>query len=111
MSAWRKHEATPDKLLKLPSGRSPAAFSSSHQRRLELGRLSGARRRLGPGGGGAVPPAVATVALVAQLDPRWGVSVSPGEDGRRGYVFSAGDGCVELTGEGRGGDAAARRHH
>lgn len=58
-----------------------------------------------------MPPAVAAVALVAQLDPRWGVGVSPGEDGGRGYVLSAGDGCVELAGEGRGGDAAACRHH
>lgn len=50
-----------------------------------------------------MPSAMAAVALVAQLGGAagWGVGVSPGEDGGRSYVFSAGDGCVEFTGEGR----------
>lgn len=60
-----------------------------------------------------MPSPMATVALVARLDrtARRGVGVSPGEDGRRGYVFSTGDGCVELTGEGRRGNTATCRHH
>lgn len=91
---------------------SPAPFSSSHQRRLEFSRLNCGCHGVRPSGGGAVPSSMATVALVAQLDgiARRGVGVSSGKNGRRGYVFPTGDGCVELTGKRRCRNTASCRH-